>query len=59
MQKLSEDKNSEKGAMHAQRKKDLPTKGGSSFSFSSDQRSDNTLLTSGGRCAFVFGRLFV
>ena len=43
-------------ATHAQRKATLPTKEGHSFSFSSDQRSDNTLLTGGGRHAIVFRR---
>ena len=55
MQKLPEasDRN---GGTHAQRKGIIPTKGENSFSFSSDQQSDNTLLTGGGRHAFVFRR---
>ena len=44
------------GMMHAQRKRTVPTKGGISLSFSSDQRSANTLLTDGGCHAFVFRR---
>ena len=53
MQKLPEAYDKKKGRRML---KEKGTEGGSSFTFSSDQRSDNTLLTSGGRHAFVFGR---
>ena len=53
MQKLPEASDG-KRVTHAQRKGTFLTKGGISFSFSSDQWSDNTLLTGGGRHAFVF-----
>ena len=56
MQELPEASDREKEWRMRKKKRDLQTKGGRSFSFSSDQRSDNTLLTSGRRYAFVFGR---
>ena len=52
MQKLPEASDRNRNDAYAKKKDRL--KGGISFSFSSDQWSDNTLLT-GGRChAFVF-----
>ena len=42
-----------RGTMHVQRKGTVLTKGKISFSFSSDQRSDNTMLTGGGHQCII------
>ena len=55
MQKIPEASDRNWGT-HAQRKRTIPTKGEISFSFSSDQWSDNTLLNGGGYHVFVFRR---
>ena len=55
MQKLPETSDRNRGDACV-KKKTVPTKGGISFSFSSDQRGDNTLLTGEGRHTFVFRR---
>ena len=55
MQKLPEASDRKKGDTCA-KKRTVPTKEGIFFSFTSDQLSDNILLTAGGRHAFVFRR---
>ena len=56
MQKLPEASDRKKERYMRKEKETSRQKGGSSFSFGSDRRSDNTLLTSGGRHALIFGR---
>ena len=55
MQKLPEVSNRKKGWRMCKEKGTSQQKKEAHFSFSSDQQSDNTLLTGGGHYVFVFG----
>ena len=55
MQKLTEASDRKKGRRIHKEKGTSRQEGGSSLSFSRDQRGDNTLLTNGGHHAFIFG----
>ena len=56
MQKLSEASDRKKGPRMRKEKGTFRQKEGKHSFSASDQRSDNTWLTSGGHHAFIFGR---